>query len=65
MFEEWQKKMTSTWSAMVQALDDIGMRRLASELAQKHGRSRINEYLLPILLLVEQLFSKIAGSIFV
>ena len=37
MFEEWQKKLTPTWSAVVQALMDIGMRRLASELAQKHG----------------------------
>ena len=37
MFEKWQKKMTPTWSAVVQALMGIGMRRLASELAQKHG----------------------------
>ena len=37
MFNEWQKKVTPTWSAVVQALDDIGMRRLASELAEKHG----------------------------
>ena len=37
MYEEWQKKVTPTWSAVVQALDEIGMRRLASELAQKHG----------------------------
>ena len=37
MFYEWQKKVTSTWSAVVQALMGIGMRRLASELAQKHG----------------------------
>ena len=37
MFEEWQKKMTPTWSAVVQALMGIGMRRLASELAHKHG----------------------------
>ena len=37
MFEEWQKKVTPTWSAVVQALVGIGMRRLASELAQKHG----------------------------
>ena len=37
MFEEWQKKVTPTWSAIVQALVGIGMRRLASELAQKHG----------------------------
>ena len=37
MYEEWQKKVTPTWSAVVQALDEIGERRLASELAQKHG----------------------------
>ena len=37
MLEEWQKKMTPTWSAIVQALVRIGMRHLASELAQKHG----------------------------
>ena len=65
MYEEWQKKVTPTWSAVVQALDEIGMRRLASELAQKHGWLRINEYLVLALLLVEQLFSKIAGCIFV
>ena len=37
MLEEWQKKVTPTWSAVVQALVGIGMRRLASELAQKNG----------------------------
>ena len=37
MLNEWQKKVTPTWSAVVQALMGIGMRRLASELAQKHG----------------------------
>ena len=37
MLSEWQKKVTPTWSAVVQALDKMGMRRLASELAQKHG----------------------------
>ena len=37
MLNEWQKKVTPTWSAVVQALVGIGMRRLASELAQKHG----------------------------
>ena len=49
MFEEWQKKVFPTWSAVVQALDDIGMRRLASELARKHGWLRNIEYLLPVL----------------
>ena len=37
MLEEWQKKVTPTWSALVQALVGIGMRRLAYELARKHG----------------------------
>ena len=37
MFEEWQKKVTPTWSAVVQALMVIGNKRLAFELAQKHG----------------------------
>ena len=37
MLNEWQKKVTPTWSAVVQALVGIGMRRLASKLAQKHG----------------------------
>ena len=37
MLEEWQKKVTPTWSAVVQALMGIGMGRLASQLAQKQG----------------------------
>jgi len=37
MLYEWQKNVIPTWSAVVQALVGIGMRRLASELAQKHG----------------------------
>ena len=37
MFSEWQKKVSPTWSAVVQALDEIGERRLASKLAEKHG----------------------------
>ena len=37
MLNEWQKNVTPTWSAVVQALLGMGMRRLASELAQKHG----------------------------
>ena len=37
MLNEWQKNVTPTWSAVVQALDKIGMRRLASELTQKYG----------------------------
>ena len=37
MFKKWQEKLTPTWSAVVQALLGIGMRHLASELAQKYG----------------------------
>ena len=37
MFEEWWKKVIPTWSAVVQALDKIGIKQLAIELAQKHG----------------------------
>ena len=37
MLQEWQNNVTPTWSAVVKALVEIGMRRLASELAQKHG----------------------------
>ena len=37
MLNEWQKNATPTWSAVVQALVVIGMRRLASIIAQKHG----------------------------
>ena len=37
LLNEWQKKVTPTWSAVVQALEGIGMRRLASELAKKYG----------------------------
>lgn len=37
MLKEWQKNDTSTWSAVVKALAQMGMRHLASELSQKHG----------------------------
>ena len=37
MLNEWQKNSTPTWSAVVQALEEIGMRHLAAELAQNHG----------------------------
>ena len=37
MLYMWQKKVTPTWSAAVQALMEIGNKRLAFELAQKHG----------------------------
>ena len=38
MLDVWQKTFTPTWSAVVQALVGIGMRRLAFGLAQKLGR---------------------------
>ena len=37
MLKEWQNNVIPTWSAVVQALEGVGMRRLASELARKHG----------------------------
>ena len=37
MLEEWQNNATPTWSAVIEALVGIGMRRLASELTQKYG----------------------------
>ena len=37
MLQEWCHSRIPTWSAVVQALVGIGMRRLASQLAQKHG----------------------------
>ena len=38
MLYQWQKNVIPTWSAVVRALSGIGMRSLASELAQKHGQ---------------------------
>ena len=37
MLIEWQKQATPTWSAVLQALVKMGIRSLASQLAQKHG----------------------------
>ena len=37
MLSEWQKNVTPTWTAVVQALAETEMRQLASDLAQKHG----------------------------
>ena len=55
MLEEWQKRMIPTWSAVVQALVGIGMRHLASELAQKHGWLKMQTFLC-VLLIVEWCF---------
>ena len=38
LFIYWQKQVVPTWSAVVKALINIGMRRLASKVAQKYGR---------------------------
>ena len=37
MLIAWQKQATPKWSAVVQALVKIGMRPMASQLAQNHG----------------------------
>ena len=37
MFERWQNEIVPTWFAVVQALNAMGMKRLALELAEKHG----------------------------
>ena len=52
MFQMWQKNVTPTWSAVVQALVGIGERRLASELTQKHGWLKIQTFL-HVFLIVE------------
>ena len=44
MLQKWQNNAIPTWSAVVQALAAIGMRHLASELAQKHGWLNSNCY---------------------
>jgi len=43
LFIYWQKQVVPTWSAVVKALMTIGMRRLASEVAHKHGRYTLTE----------------------
>ena len=37
MLEEWQNNTTPTWSAVINALVGIGMKRHASEIAHKQG----------------------------
>ena len=37
MLEEWQNDVIPTWSAVVQALKEIGMPRLADDIAHKFG----------------------------
>ena len=40
---EWKNQVVPTWSAVVKALMEIGKRRLAYEIAQKHGRYPLME----------------------
>ena len=37
MLSHWEKQVIPTWSAVIKALLRMGMRRLASTLAEKHG----------------------------
>ena len=37
MLIAWQRQETPTWSAVLRALVEMGMRHLASQLARKHG----------------------------
>ena len=37
MLIAWQRQEAPTWSAVLQALVEMGMRHLASQLARKHG----------------------------
>ena len=37
MLEVWQNNKTPTWRTIVKILEGMGMRRLASDIAQKHG----------------------------
>ena len=43
MLNEWQKQVTPTWSAVLQALVKMGMRYLAIQLAQKKGSFMLME----------------------
>jgi len=48
LFIDWKKQEVPTWSAVVKALMAIRMRRLASEIAQKHGRYTLMEVTLAV-----------------
>ena len=43
MLFEWQRRVTPTWSAVIQALVKMGMRHLATQLAQKKGSFMLKE----------------------
>ena len=49
LFIYWQNQVVPTWSAVVKALMAIGKRRLASDIAQKHGRYPLLEIILAVL----------------
>ena len=48
LLTDWQQREVPTWSAVVKALMAIGMRCLASEIAQKHGRYALMEVILAV-----------------
>ena len=49
LFIYWQKQVVPTWSAVVKALINIGMRRLASKVAQKYGRYTLIKVILDVM----------------
>ena len=49
MLNEWQKQATPTWSAVIQALVKMGMRHLATQLAQKQGSVMLMEVNLAVI----------------
>jgi len=48
LFTDWQQQVVPKWSAVVKALMAIGMRLLASKLAQKYGRYTLMENILVV-----------------
>ena len=49
MLFEWQKQATPTWSAVIQALFKMGMRHLATHLAQRNGTVMLMEVNLAVI----------------
>jgi len=49
LFIYWQKQVVPTWSAVVKALINIGMRRLALKVAQKYGRYTLIKVILDVM----------------
>jgi len=56
LLTEWQQQEVPTWSAVVKALIAIGMGRLASEIAQKHGRYTLMEVILAVCAMLHMIF---------